>query len=751
MKHIIIILLLFGALSAGGEVIYRNQEQPETARLVAKDGRGTVLEMNTPGLEVIDSDLDEHPAGIVFRIPAGGGFLATIGAPDLPVVRRMVQVPARGDITVEIISSESSALGIYSIAPYQIAPTYSGPAPEYTIDNAIYSTDEFYPSSTVSIESVQILRDIRVAWVRFSPVQVNPVTGEVILTTSVTVRVSSGEEQGENELQRIPSGRTRSFLPLYEEVIGFDTDGDIVDGSYVFIGTSETIGYAQDLIDWKRQKGYQVEIGLLPTIGTTASAIDAWIENAYNTWPNKPEYIMLVGDEIIVPSTAYTYNGNPGVTDNKYGVIGAGCVPSIHVSRICGNDISDLSYIAWKIRMHEMNPYQVSGSSWFNKAVSLNCDLFEAPQEGLYLHQLFQASALESKFYCPALGGIPPTLAAFVNDINEGLSVISYIGHGDVTEFSTTGFSNSDVAALTNGRKMPWIWSVGCLNGKFDGEYCIMEALLSEGSVSDAKGAITCMGSATYTPVGAGDSLGIHTFKGYFEQNIHHLGAAYTYGKNKIYEFYGANAVDMNMMGTVFGCAETDIYTDTSPIAYMTNSHSTTAVPGSFQVTVTDNSKAVVEGALVGLYYADTKQTLASGYTNSSGVVDLNISSLPGSSTVTVTSTAHNRVPCVSYANSTGIENSGGTASGLEIQVGISRNPVYGSVVFSVSVPMSGAAELSIYDLTGRKVETLCNDELSAGAHSFSWQPGCGIASGIYFVRLSTPAGSAVRQMMVVR
>jgi len=39
----------------------------------------------------------------------------------------------------------------------------------------------------------------------------------------------------------------------------------------------------QDLISWKRQKGFQVEIGLVPDIGSTCYEIDTWLEEAFNT------------------------------------------------------------------------------------------------------------------------------------------------------------------------------------------------------------------------------------------------------------------------------------------------------------------------------------------------------------------------------------------------------------------------------------------------------------------------------------
>jgi len=87
-----------------------------------------------------------------------------------------------------------------------------------------------------------------------------------------------------------------------------------------------------------------------------------------------------------------------------------------------------------------------------------------------------------------------------------------------ISDFNITSISN-----LTNGRKMPWVFTIGCQNGEFDGYYCFTEAFLSEGSIADPKGAVNVMGSSTNTPVGPGDTLQVHTFRGYFTEDIYHL------------------------------------------------------------------------------------------------------------------------------------------------------------------------------------------------------------------------------------
>ncbi len=81
---------------------------------------------------------------------------------------------------------------------------------------------------------------------------------------------------------------TRSFIPLYEEVLGFNHTDAIIDGSYLVIGPEEAVDIAADLIQWKREKGYDVQVATIEDIGSSSSAVDSYIENAFNTWDNPP-------------------------------------------------------------------------------------------------------------------------------------------------------------------------------------------------------------------------------------------------------------------------------------------------------------------------------------------------------------------------------------------------------------------------------------------------------------------------------
>ncbi|MCD6588823.1 MAG: hypothetical protein J7K88_09755, partial [Candidatus Fermentibacteraceae bacterium] len=471
----IVAVVLILAVSAFAGIVYRAPQPVETAEFIGTDG-GPVVEFNLTALETVDSYVSGYGSGTVFRVP-GGGYGAEVGTPDVPCIRRMVQIPNTGDISLEIISSETSVLGNYSVLPMQPFMDRNGNTSPLKVNEDVYNTSEAYPSTPVVIESVSILRDIRVAWVRFNPVSVNPVTGETYITTNVKFRLVSGSSQGENELLRAPSGMTRSYIPLYNDVLGLQLTDAVVDGSYLVIGPEDAVALASDLIQWKREKGYEVHVATTETIGTTSSEVDSYIENAFNTWTNPPEYCLLLGDEGAVP----VYWVGSTASDNQYGVIGTGVDPSIHVARLC-SDTGSLAYTAWKVFSYETAPYEPA-SSWFQFAVSIGSDSFQDPLMSWRYKQIMANDGnMDVMLYSPdgSYGGINPTVANLSAEFNEGTSLVSYIGHGGITSWVTTGFNNSDVAALTNGRMLPWISSIACNNAEFGGgTTCFGEAWLN--------------------------------------------------------------------------------------------------------------------------------------------------------------------------------------------------------------------------------------------------------------------------------
>ena len=76
------------------------------------------------------------------------------------------------------------------------------------------------------------------------------------------------------------------------------------------------------------------------------------------------------------------------------------------------------------------------------------------------------------------------------NALHEGRGLINYVGHGSTNAWSTTGYSNSNIDALQNIGMLPWIVSVACVNGEFDGPTCFAEGWLRATHNGEPTGAV---------------------------------------------------------------------------------------------------------------------------------------------------------------------------------------------------------------------------------------------------------------------
>jgi hypothetical protein len=82
-------------------------------------------------------------------------------------------------------------------------------------------------------------------------------------------------------------------------------------------------------------------------------------------------------------------------------------------------------------------------------------------------------------------------------------------------------------------------------------------------------------------------------------------------------------------------------------------------------------------------------------------------------------------------------------------------NPFNPETKIAFALPVPAFARLTVHDAAGRRVATLCAQELSAGEHRLSWNgrdgDGRAAASGLYFYRLEAGGEILTRRMLLVR
>lgn len=76
-------------------------------------------------------------------------------------------------------------------------------------------------------------------------------------------------------------------------------------------------------------------------------------------------------------------------------------------------------------------------------------------------------------------------------------------------------------------------------------------------------------------------------------------------------------------------------------------------------------------------------------------------------------------------------------------------NPVTGTATFTITLPAACPVKLDVYDLSGRKVDTVINKAVKEGGESVLWQPS--VPTGVYIYRLETPHRQYSGKVLVAR
>jgi len=145
-----------------------------------------------------------------------------------------------------------------------------------------------------------------------------------------------------------------------------------------------------------------------------------------------------------------------------------GYLAHVAVGRVPASSVQEVQRYVNKVLLYEMGAR--ADAPWFKKA-----SLYEGTTGGggsndniaTYLaSQGFAVSNLRWSY----LQNQPNRSAIVASDINAGVGMINYTGHGNKTEWSCMGFLSADVNSLTNGNQrwqLPVVLAAACFTGQF--------------------------------------------------------------------------------------------------------------------------------------------------------------------------------------------------------------------------------------------------------------------------------------------
>ncbi|MGF3555024.1 MAG: C25 family cysteine peptidase, partial [Thermoplasmatota archaeon] len=357
------------------------------------------------------------------------------------------------------------------------------------------------------------------------------------------------------------------------------------------------------------------------TIGN-ANAIKTYIADYYNT--KGLTFVLLVGDAAQVPP--YYLSGSASDPSYTY-VVGNDHYPDLFIGRFSAENTAQVATQVLRSVEYEKEP-QIT-ADWYKKGAGIASS--QGPgDDGEYDYQhirnirsslLNYTYILVDELYDGSQGGDDapgnPTPAMVRDAINNGRSLVNYCGHGSPTSWGTSGFSNTDVNALTNDNMLPFVLSVACNNGEFDTYTCFAEAWMRATHNDEPTGAIgTFMSTVSQSwspPMEAQDEFNLILVETYPDNKKTTLGGLTANGCMSMNDKYGSSGTAETDYWTLFGDPSLQIRTDTP--AEMTVIHDSIITIGSetFEVEVVG-----VENALCAI--SSENKLLGYGYTDENGV-----------------------------------------------------------------------------------------------------------------------------------
>jgi len=77
-------------------------------------------------------------------------------------------------------------------------------------------------------------------------------------------------------------------------------------------------------------------------------------------------------------------------------------------------------------------------------------------------------------------------------------------------------------------------------------------------------------------------------------------------------------------------------------------------------------------------------------------------------------------------------------------------NPFKSGTTISYELPRAGHVRLALYDVQGKLVRIIIDEEQQAGHHSFWWQA-AGLSSGVYFLRMHAQGLKLATRVVILR
>ncbi|MDP8205445.1 MAG: C25 family cysteine peptidase [Candidatus Electryonea clarkiae] len=575
------------------------------------------LNLEEPEWVQAGNELDD---AVIAQYGPMAGHIEAEGFPVVPVTSRMFRIPPRSGVRVDVISSEYET---YTDIEY--AAFFGGDKPEDYRPSA-KGEDTWYPGTLAEVTDPVIFHDFRTCNLATYPVQVNTARKEVRVYSNIAVDVSFEGIDRKSALDDWPTRVSETFLPWYREFL--DWNDNELDEYEVYRGgvqvvmrdDNQLLGAMQPWIEWKRQKGWEVELLTDDDCAWSTTGIRGELRDRYED--EIFDYVVIIGDINGLFSTP-----SSGTNDYYYCTMNNDDIyQDVVLGRISVQDMEDIRNYVNKVILYERDPY-MDETDWYLQGAGLAVWDY-AGTSGIQTCEYAKLEALRIGYeeFGISVHRTSNTTAT-IQRMNAGISF--YAHRGGIS----TGIPVNSIRALTNNRMLFPAPEYTCGTGTWAATECISEAWMRAGTFNSPKGAIGGFGlntNSTHCSFNNGLAVG----GSYAALNLRHpaLGMMLWGGQQFLWNAFHPDwctggytfqnfANQANLMGDPTCWIWTAI-----PESLSVDAAETIQIGrNSYTVEVLDSDEDPVAGAWVTLYKVDDdEEIIARGTSDENGVAILN-------------------------------------------------------------------------------------------------------------------------------
>jgi uncharacterized repeat protein (TIGR02543 family) len=437
-----------------------------------------------------------------------------IGTPELPASHQLLAVPFGATPSVNVINFTTtdyrlSDYGIKTLLPHQpsVRKDQNPDEVEFVYNAAAYQTRSLATMPEATIEVQGTMRGIRIGSLVINPVSYNPASNTLRVFNNIEVEINfDGADHAETE-RMLLSTYSPYFDIVYKQMFNYRQIMDVYSDHpdlmaypvHMIVITPENyISALQPWINWKIQKGFDVNVVTTAQAGGNYNAIQSYVQNLYNTGVSQgatPTFLVLVGDTGQIPGKT-SGTATQKVTDLYYGSVDNDYFPDMFYSRMSAENTNEVTAIVNKILQYEQ--YTMPDPSYLNNVTLIaGWDSYWTNYVGKptiqYAMQYYYNTAHGFTNVYNWLG--QPYTNCYAS-LSSGTGFVNYTAHGSETSWSDPQLTKSQVNALTNTNKYFLAMGNCCLTGNFGyNQPCFGEAMLR----GENKAAYSYIGSCPVT------------------------------------------------------------------------------------------------------------------------------------------------------------------------------------------------------------------------------------------------------------